>query len=98
MSMETIPNLTTAGLQNMHVMREFLGVGMQILCLHWTNFPMLEPLLTHGNKIGEGNPQLEGTINEMMDKHLSNDALENLSKAKAELKTLIDKVEAYWSQ
>ncbi|KAK8975013.1 hypothetical protein V6N11_000290 [Hibiscus sabdariffa] len=42
--------------------------------------------------------QLQGTINEMMDRPLTNDALENLSKAEAELKALVDKDEAYWFQ
>ncbi|KAK8578506.1 hypothetical protein V6N13_100342 [Hibiscus sabdariffa] len=42
--------------------------------------------------------QLHRTNNKMMDKPLSNDTLEILSKTEVELKTLVNKDEAYWCQ
>ncbi|KAK9042234.1 hypothetical protein V6N11_017311 [Hibiscus sabdariffa] len=42
--------------------------------------------------------QLQGAVDEMMVGPLSNDSLENLSTVEVELKSLVDKDEAYWSQ
>ncbi|KAK8712921.1 hypothetical protein V6N13_148149 [Hibiscus sabdariffa] len=100
--MEIILNLIIVGHQNLLSEREFLNVGMYMLDLHGMNWLMLISLDSwqqdrRRKSIGRIQ-QLQGAVDEMMVGPLSNDSLENLSTVEVELKSLVDKDEAYWSQ